>query len=62
MSGEAPVQAVACEHRVRTREIHWGFASAETICAACGQVFDLEREQDLRERDRGLPADRETAT
>jgi hypothetical protein len=61
MSGERPVQAAACEHRARTREINSGFASAETICTVCGQVFDPEQERELRDRDRGLPIEREGA-
>jgi hypothetical protein len=44
-----------CEHLIRVRDSQWGFASAETICAACGDVFDAEREQQLRERDHVLP-------
>jgi hypothetical protein len=59
MRGERPYQAPACEHRVRTREINSGFASAETICTACGQVFDAEQELALRDRGRGLPSDRQ---
>jgi hypothetical protein len=61
MSGERPIHAPACEHRARIREINSGFASAETICTACGQVFDAEQEQELRDRDRGLPSEREGA-
>ncbi len=53
-SGALPA---ACQHSVRTRDSHWGFASAETICTACGQVFDPDREQELRDRDHALRVD-----
>jgi hypothetical protein len=41
-----------CQHLVRRRDENCGFPSQETICVACGQVFDPEREEELRERDR----------
>ena len=46
-----------CRHRVRVRDIYLGFASAETVCVACGQAFDPEREQELRGRDQALQSD-----
>ena len=47
-----------CQHRVRTRENNSGFASPETVCVSCGQVFDAEREQELRALEHARPADR----
>jgi len=52
--------AAPCEHRQRRREIHLGFASAETVCTACGQAFDPDREQELRRRDRGAAPESRT--
>jgi hypothetical protein len=43
-----------CQHPVRRRDNNSGFASAETFCVDCGQVFDAERENELRIRDQGL--------
>jgi len=40
-----------CAHLVRVRDSYSGFASAETVCAACGDAFDADREQELRQRD-----------
>jgi hypothetical protein len=52
-SADLPTGTAICEHRVRTREIELGFASALTTCASCGQAFDPDEEQALRDRDRG---------
>lgn len=47
-----------CPHLVRKRDHNCGFPSLETVCVACGQVFDPEREQELRDRERAAAADR----
>jgi hypothetical protein len=49
------IEVHGCEHLIRVRDNQWGFASAETICTECGDVFDAEREQQLRQRDHVLP-------
>ena len=40
-----------CRHEMRLRENLLGFASPETVCVNCGQIFDTDEEQDLRHRD-----------
>jgi hypothetical protein len=46
-----------CRHLVRRRDNNWGFASPETVCVACGEVFDAQREEELRERDCSVGSD-----
>jgi phosphoenolpyruvate carboxykinase (GTP) len=54
---------LGCQHRARVRENYWGFASAETTCTTCGQVFDTDGEQELRDRDDACsPVDFEGST
>ena len=46
-----------CQHTTRLRENLLGFASPETVCVECGQSFDPEEEQELRQRDRAAQRD-----
>jgi hypothetical protein len=39
-----------CLHSRRERLNHSGWFSSETVCSDCGQVFDLTREAQLRDR------------
>jgi hypothetical protein len=61
MNGKPPADvatdAWGCQHKTRLRENLLGFASPETVCVACGQSFDAEEEQELRQRDRAAQRD-----
>ena len=57
LSQRIDVDTSGCQHRVRVRDNYWGFASAETTCTTCGQVFDTDREQELRDRDDARQSD-----
>ena len=54
---DVATHAARCRHEMRQRENLLGFASPETVCVACGQSFDAEEEQELRQRDRAAQRD-----
>lgn len=54
---DAATDTWPCQHETRLRENLLGFASAETVCVECGQSFDVEEEQELRQRDRAAQRD-----
>ncbi len=50
-NSRSTVEPAQCSHRHRTRESHWGWFSAETICLTCRQAFDPYEEAQLRRRE-----------